>query len=190
MIKRILTVALVLTFLSAGAALACEGNCPTKASFSGDHEQSTAAFIDKAAVNKKGNITDGSQAVASESTKGTVKGKEGIGATAGVGISHVSATNTKNKATSLALAGNISASGAIGSKTCVTLKGSGEASTVAVKGGGVASSNGSFEYAGRSRNLVVGGGLTAGGSSVTTSKNSVTSVAGHGTIVGVTASGN
>lgn len=182
---KVFSIIAIFSLVSVGSALACSGSCKTLSSFSGKHEQMSGAFVDQATV-KKGNITDGAQAVASQETKGSFKGKAGIGATAGAGLTHASTVNKKNLTISKAAAINIGASGVLGKKVCAKLSGSGEASTVAVKGGGVASSSGSFKYAGQvSNGAIVGGGATGGISGVKTGKNSVTSGAAHGTVAGV-----
>jgi hypothetical protein len=157
----------------------------------GEFEQATGAFVDTATI-KKDVITDGSQAAASQSTKGTYKAPNGgIGVTAALGISHASAHNTEMSADAAAVTANIGVSGVLGYKSCATLKGEGEHATVAVKdyknASGAAMTNGSFNYKGQTGNgAVIGAGVTGGISSVKTGKNHVTSVAGGGTASGIT----
>lgn len=190
MLKKVLLIVTAISLIAAGSALACSGNCKTSLEFSGNHSQSTSAFVDNAELDRKGNVVDGSQAAAGQSTKGSVKGKYGIGATGGIGISYANSTDTKKTASAKALAANISASGVLGHKTCATLKGSGEAATVAVKSfgnaEGAAGTSGKFSYKGQTgQGAIVGGGITAGCANVVTGKNSVTATAAHGTVVGV-----
>lgn len=190
--NKVLAMVGVLVFGTVVTAMACHGNgCRSHMSFSGSHMQMTGVFIDKAKVKRNGDIKTGSQAFAVQKTKGSYKANgPGIGATGGIGITTVSAYNTRNAAGSTGLAANISGSGVIGRNSCAKLKGSGEVGTVAVKGGGIAATHGKFAYKGQvSNGAIVGGGVTAGFSNVTRTKNSVTATAGHGTMSGITTIG-
>jgi len=186
MIKRFILVAALVLGVGIGSGLACEGSCKASLSFEGNHAQSSSAFIDNAKI-KKGNVVDGSQAGAVQGTKGSFKGTSGIGITGGVGITAASAKDNRNSASAQALAGNVGISGVVGYRTCAKLSGSGEASTVAVKKNGAASSNGSFAYKGQlSQGAIIGGGLTGGFSNVQNGPGSVVSSAGHVTVSGIT----
>ena len=169
------------------SAWACEGNCQEVLSFSGNHFQTSSAFIDKAKI-KKGNVVDGGQSGAVQETKGSYKAQgPGIGGTGGIGTTMVYSENTRNGAVSAGLAANVGASGVIGRRTCAKLSGSGSVQTVAVKGGAAATSNGSFKYKGQTgRGLVVGAGATGGFSKAATGKNYAKSSAGHFTVSGIT----
>ena len=186
--KKIALVLFVSIILAAGSAYACEGNCKTILSTSGNHSQLTSAVVDTATV-KKGVILDGSQAVAVGSTKGTYTApKGGVGVTAGIGISTSTATNTRKTASAQAMTANAGISAVSGRDACATLKGSGEAVTVAVKdfknASGAAQTSGSFKYNAKGQ-VLAGAGVTGGSSNVVTGKNTVTSTAGHITASGV-----
>ncbi len=188
--KKVLLITALLFFASTAVSLACSGSCRTDLSTSGKMSIESGAFIDKATVTKKGNITDGSQAVAGQKASGSYNApKGGAGITAGVGLTSVYATNNKNSATSAGIAGNIAGAGVVGKNSCAKIKGSGELATVAVKGGGVAATSGSYKYQAQG-SAVLGAGVTAGISHASTTKNTVTSGAAAVTASGVTALGS
>jgi hypothetical protein len=184
--KKIVLIATLLIFVAGGNALAFLT--------SGDHSQQSSAFVDNAVV-KRGIVRDGSQAVADQSTSGSYRTTfAGIGVSAGLGISAATTTNTTRVASSVALAANLSASAILGADSLATLSGAGQASTVAVKdfqnASGSASTFGNFAYSGEVANgAMIGAGITGGFSSVTTTTNSVVSIAGHGTVSGIVSIG-
>ncbi len=187
--KKVLLITALLFFASVTVSMACSGSCNPSLSTSGKMSIESGAFIDKATI-KKGNITDGSQAVAGQKASGSYNApKGGAGITAGVGITSVYATNKKNSTTSAGIAGNIAGAGVIGRNSCSKIKGSGELNTVAVKGGGVAATSGSYKYQAKGK-VVLGAGVTAGISHASTTKNTVKSGAAAVTASGVTALGS
>ena len=190
MLKKALLIATLLIFASAPFAMACGPFCQSTLSTEGFANQQTSAFMDKATV-KRGNITNGAQAVAEQKTTASYKAPYGgIGVAAGLGISPVTVKNTKHEASASGLTANIGTAGVLGFRSCAKLAGSGKLQTVAVKGGAAAATTGGFKYSGQiSNGLVLGAGLTAGFSNAKVSGNTTTATAGALTASGVTSIG-